>query len=309
MKKIKLSFCIPTYNRSDYLKDTLESIFSQYDENIFSEIEIIISDNCSTDNTAEIVKKYNKQYPQTIKYNKNETNIGGIKNIIKVTDYAIGEYIWLLADDDCITNFSIKYIFEIINANDFDILFCKMQQFENLPVTIQKYKNNIKKYESFSDFIDSINKINFDYTQVISFFSFYSLNIIKNSYFQEIKNKLGKKYEYSYFPHSYIIFSGNLTKIIVPKNIFILGRIMNESYNGSIKLIKDLRDIFNLIENNYKLKKSKSWKKVKKKCLNSWQVNMYIGIILRKLNLDYKNNKYLIKMYFAYRKIMKLIFN
>ena len=50
-----LSICIPTYNRSGYLEQCLESIVHQ---ERFDEIEVIISDNCSTDDTEAVCKKY-----------------------------------------------------------------------------------------------------------------------------------------------------------------------------------------------------------------------------------------------------------
>lgn len=65
-----LSICIPTYNRSGYLEQCLESIVHQ---ERFDEIEVIISDNCSTDDTEAVCKKY-KSF-QNIKYYKNAINV------------------------------------------------------------------------------------------------------------------------------------------------------------------------------------------------------------------------------------------
>jgi abequosyltransferase len=72
---IYLSICIPTYNRSGYLHDTLESIISQPEFTETGEVEIVISDNCSTDDTETIVSEYLKRYPTRIRYNKNTENI------------------------------------------------------------------------------------------------------------------------------------------------------------------------------------------------------------------------------------------
>ena len=63
-----LSICIPTYNRSTILKKTIESIISQ---KIFIEtdfIELIISDNASTDETPLVAESFSKLFPQKIKY-------------------------------------------------------------------------------------------------------------------------------------------------------------------------------------------------------------------------------------------------
>ena len=68
-----LSICIPTYNRSQYLKETIDSIIGQ--EEFKSEnVEIVISDNCSTDDTEIVCKKYTEQY-ENIKYFKNQENV------------------------------------------------------------------------------------------------------------------------------------------------------------------------------------------------------------------------------------------
>ena len=72
-KKPLLSICIPTYNRCEYLKKSIETIISQKefsDENV----EIVISDNCSTDDTEIVCKKYTEQY-ENIKYFKNQENV------------------------------------------------------------------------------------------------------------------------------------------------------------------------------------------------------------------------------------------
>ena len=68
-----LSICIPTYNRSEYLRKCLESIgFQEEFQKGF--VEIVISDNASEDTTEEVVKEYVQKY-QNIVYSKNEKNI------------------------------------------------------------------------------------------------------------------------------------------------------------------------------------------------------------------------------------------
>lgn len=71
-KQPLLSICIPTYNRASYLEGAILNIIT---DNAFGdEVEIIISDNASTDNTEEIAKKYTQKH-YNIKYYKNEENI------------------------------------------------------------------------------------------------------------------------------------------------------------------------------------------------------------------------------------------
>lgn len=102
---IKLSFCIPTYNRADFIGETIESIISQAND----EIEIVISDNASTDNTNEVVRKYQRLFPQ-ITYFRSDKNLGADWNYLKVVELAKGKYCWLMGSDDKIVNGAVNKV-------------------------------------------------------------------------------------------------------------------------------------------------------------------------------------------------------
>lgn len=106
-----LSICIPTYNRAANLDHCLHSIFSQMD-NIPS-IEILVSDNASTDNTREVVERYAAHYP-LLKYSRNETNIGADRNIYHVIQQARGKFIKLQGDDDYWENETLAPFIEVV---------------------------------------------------------------------------------------------------------------------------------------------------------------------------------------------------
>lgn len=72
-KKYLVSICIPTYNRASYLKKCLDSIVGQ-SEFLKGDVEIVISDNCSTDHTEKVVQGYKEKY-SNIQYYRNEENI------------------------------------------------------------------------------------------------------------------------------------------------------------------------------------------------------------------------------------------
>ncbi len=93
--EILLSICIPTYNRSFYLDTCLQSIVRQVGNN--DEVEIIISDNVSEDNTREIANLYVRNY-NNVKYFRNDTNIGGDKNFIEALKRGNGKYLKLMND-------------------------------------------------------------------------------------------------------------------------------------------------------------------------------------------------------------------
>jgi len=113
-----LSICIPTYNRADILKDSVQELIEIAGE--FS-VPICISDNASPDHTTLVIRELQKKYPY-IFYSRNVENIGMDRNFEAVLKMARTHYAWLLGDDDRIRKRSVKRILEIINANDYDVI-------------------------------------------------------------------------------------------------------------------------------------------------------------------------------------------
>lgn len=89
------SIVIPTYNRAKFLNAAIATTLQQ----TYKDFELIISNNCSTDNTREVVKSFKDK---RIRYYENKINIGGEPNMKKVMSYARGKYIFTLGDDDFI---------------------------------------------------------------------------------------------------------------------------------------------------------------------------------------------------------------
>ena len=96
--KEKLDVVIITYNRKDYLKNTLDEILSS--DSPIKDFDITVLDNASVDGTCELVEEYQKNYGN-LRYVKNPKNIGGCANIIKAfVEIPKKEYIWVLGDND-----------------------------------------------------------------------------------------------------------------------------------------------------------------------------------------------------------------
>lgn len=123
MKSPILSICIPTYNRSEYLQKCLQSIEIQLEEkpHLQNLVEIVISDNHSTDTTKEVVDEFIHKFSH-IKYVVNEKNVGFDLNILNVVKNASGDYCWYLGDDDIIINGALSFVCEIIFAHKYDII-------------------------------------------------------------------------------------------------------------------------------------------------------------------------------------------
>jgi glycosyltransferase involved in cell wall biosynthesis len=121
---MKISICIPQYNRVKYLLKSLEIIAFQSYENI----EIVISDDCSTDDTEEQIRSIIPTYKYPIIYHKNEINKGYDFNYRNCISLASGKYAFVIGNDDSIWgNNSIQYLVNFLNENNFpDIGFCNM---------------------------------------------------------------------------------------------------------------------------------------------------------------------------------------
>jgi len=105
VSNINLSFCIATRNRGAFIGATLESIVCQATE----EVEIVIVDGGSTDNTEDVVRRYQLRFPQ-LHYFRQNTNLGIDHDFAKTVAMAHGEYCWLFSDDDLIKPGAIQAV-------------------------------------------------------------------------------------------------------------------------------------------------------------------------------------------------------
>jgi glycosyltransferase involved in cell wall biosynthesis len=97
-----VSVIITSYNRGAYISEAIDSALAQD----YPNFEVVISDNDSTDNTGEVIKKYLDD--PRVKFYKNDTNIGMIPNFKKATEQlAKGEYITYISSDDYLINNSL----------------------------------------------------------------------------------------------------------------------------------------------------------------------------------------------------------
>jgi len=114
MKKLKLvSIAMATYNGSEYLKEQLDSILNQ----TYANIEVIICDDCSTDNTFQILQDYAKK-DSRIKLFKNDKNLGYVKNFEKAISLSKGDYIALSDQDDVWMKDKIEILLKEIKKYD-----------------------------------------------------------------------------------------------------------------------------------------------------------------------------------------------
>jgi abequosyltransferase len=117
-KSIKLSICIPTYNRAAFIGKTLESILSQVNESI----EIVVMDGASTDDTSEVVASYQSRFKNLVYY-RGSTNLGVDRDMATSVELARGAYCWLMSSDDLVKPGAISQILNEIESGA-DIYLC-----------------------------------------------------------------------------------------------------------------------------------------------------------------------------------------
>jgi abequosyltransferase len=181
MNKILLSICIPTYNRAKYLDETINSIVSQKRFQETEEVEIVVSDNCSEDNTKEVSENYIKIYGDKIRYYRNSENIKDA-NFEKVL--ACGKGVFLKLNNDTLMNNegTIDAILEVINQNVTakDIIFFSngtLKKIEILRCT--DLDSFVKTVSFFSTWIGGFGIWKEDFDKIDNFSRYANLQLVQ----------------------------------------------------------------------------------------------------------------------------------
>ncbi len=113
MNIVTVSVCIPTYNRKDYLKETLESVFAQ----TYKDYEVVIVDDGSTDGTDEMIKQagYNVRYFW-------QENAGDAAARNRLVELAQGQYISFLDSDDLLVPDAIERMMAAMSVQNEDVI-------------------------------------------------------------------------------------------------------------------------------------------------------------------------------------------
>jgi len=156
----KASVCIPTYNYGRYIPDAIESVLGQ----TFSDFELLVVDNCSTDNTRELVENYARKDAR-VAYFCNEANLGMVGNWNRCLEHACGEYVKILCADDVLARDCLeRQVLELEKDPEVVLVSCvrQMTTVDLLPIKELRYG------ESYAviDGADAIHRC-FDYGNLI----------------------------------------------------------------------------------------------------------------------------------------------
>lgn len=123
-----LTIAIPTYNRAESLRITLQGFMAEIERCRLREIEIVVSDNCSTDNTQVVCTSLADTYPNVIfKYFRNSSNLGFDGNVNALFNYAEGKYVWTFSDDDQIEHEVLTHVSHLLKQRDVLFAFANYQ--------------------------------------------------------------------------------------------------------------------------------------------------------------------------------------
>lgn len=269
MNKCKLSIIVPVYGVEKYIDKCLDSLVKQS----LKEIEIIVVNDGTKDNSQKIIDKYVKKYPDKIKsYIKENGGQGSARNY--GLKKATGEYIGYVDSDDFVEKDMYKKLYNKAKENNYDIVVCG-----NYNVS-EDYQN--KNIDAF------INNYNTDLENI-----FFGKMAVWNKIYKRdilIKNKLEFKekvwYEDLAFTLKAIMNSNTFAFIDEPLYDYLIreGSTMNNSnVQRNLEILDAFNDILSYIQHN---KKEEYFNKIEFLAID----HIYISAIVRVLKADSDKN-------------------
>lgn len=119
-----LTVAIPTYNRVEYLEANLAQLGVELQKVDASLVEVIVSDNCSPDATPQVVRDAQRA-GMTIKYIRNERNIGWALNFAQCFDLATGKYVLMIGDDDLFVDGALALVLDRLGRTEWGVVCLK----------------------------------------------------------------------------------------------------------------------------------------------------------------------------------------
>ncbi len=135
---MKISVVTASYNYQDYIKEAIQSVLNQ----TYHDWELIIVDDCSTDNSVEVIKSYKDD---RIKLFVNEKNLGLKETVKRGIEKASGEWIVFLESDDILTSDNIEKKLEIVKKYpEINLIFNDCEFFGD-EERVKKVENDLRK--------------------------------------------------------------------------------------------------------------------------------------------------------------------
>lgn len=227
----KISVIIPTYNSAKYIKDTIESVLNQ----TYKDLEIIVVDDGSTDNTKDIVSKYQVKYI----YQENKGPAAARNRGIKE---AQGEYIAFLDSDDVWMVEKLEKQMAIFENSTYAMIYCDMSHKVNEKIVHKSYlKEKGYRGPGSGDIHERLLKENFIFTPTV----LVKKEVLKKTgYFDESYKicedykmwlTIAKKYQIAFLDEVLVIRTRNSLNITKDEYLFITSgiRLFEELMNSN----------------------------------------------------------------------------
>ena len=121
----QLSLCFPTYNRAALLDLALRAVLDQITPEAAEQVEIVVLDNASPDDTPAVVAQAKELFPQfNIRALRHSENIGPDANFYEAVKEAQGQFVYLLSDDDILLPGAVTRMLTLIEENPTFDAFC-----------------------------------------------------------------------------------------------------------------------------------------------------------------------------------------
>lgn len=156
MIKELVSILIPVYNRINLIEETIQSVINQ----TYTNIEIIVVDNCSTDGTWELLENLALKEERLLIF-KNEENIGPVGNWKRCVDKANGEFSKILWSDDLIHNDFLKETIPFFKNEEIGFVYTSAIIFEGSITNIKHHIHKTFKKNTVSQSNKFVNKLFF----------------------------------------------------------------------------------------------------------------------------------------------------
>jgi len=287
-----ISLCIPTYNRAKCLRQCLDSIVEQFKDPIVQEsVEVVISNNASTDDTEKVAKEFQNQF-SNIFYYKNNENIRVDRNILNVVEKAKGKYVWFLGDDDALFPGSINYMLQELELQKFKYCIVNCLGYDNnlLNPAVSHPNFALESNQYFNVLKDYVVKM--DKKDMAGNFCGLSMQVFDRELWQSCLNK--QEYVDSNAVHLFILLSvmkdQGFALIAKPLVKVRAANIRWETFPG-LETLKKRADstssILAWILETYKIPHSKMALKIEqnKNLLNSWGTGVLRKYIFRSQGL------------------------
>jgi glycosyltransferase involved in cell wall biosynthesis len=207
-----LSICIATFNRSKYLKESLQSIVGQFDDpEVAKNVNVYVLDNISEDNTKEVVLKFVDHFENIVLIEDNKRR-DMAKGIVKSASLGDGNYLWVFSDDDLMIAGCLKKIITVLQKTPADLLLLNIDSFveKNRTHRTNLFKESENRY--FNNRREFWLYLNTKFYYDIDYFTTYCSNwILKKNYFDKTKQLFeiyNKKLDL--FPFPSLVFYSDL---------------------------------------------------------------------------------------------------